>query len=314
VGNPKPSIRRLELLSISDPAAAVNASKLATLTSRDRCSPSSLLCSLIQDASLSPPSSHGMRRTRCREMIRKPVDDVACGKRSRTQSTCRYPAKRRPGARPTGKDSSSVRDVRTHNANDDVSLRSQKARSLLNAAGYGNGVDVHFAVWQGIIPLGEVVTPAIAGISLRSASTPRWTLRSQDSLTKILAQPRLFISSRIGDRMDEWRSIPLHDRHRSRAAALHRSGFDKPVKQMSTTPDGPARLRLLAKVQQLFMQELPSRSVVLRDAHRCVREKAQGLLEPERWLSCLLWKGGSRGCGAFGRVESRMTAWGGCCV
>jgi len=255
-----------------------------------------------------------MRRTRCREMIRSQSMMSACGKRSRTQSTCRLSAKRRPGARPTGKDSSSVRDVRTHNANDDVSLRSPKGAEPLERRRLRNGVDVHFAVWQGIIPLGEVVTPAIAGYLSQVGINARWDIEEPGLVDQDLAQHACSSALRIGDRMDEWRSIPLHDRHRSRAAALHRSGFDKPCQADVDHTDGPARLRLLAKVQQLFMQELPHVPwyyVTLTDVFA---KRLKGYSNPKDGFLAFFERRLSGASGAFGRVESRMTAWGGCCV
>lgn len=133
-----------------------------------------------------------------------------------------------------------------------------KAKALLKQAGYPKGIDVGMVVFAGIRVLGEEVGQAIEGqLQAAGINAKLDILEPGVAIKDLLAkkpQHQIFHAEygyanggpfhfTIGTALGH----PMY-----KGAAL-----EALMKQVSTTPDGPARLRVLARAQDLFMKELP---------------------------------------------------------
>jgi peptide/nickel transport system substrate-binding protein len=138
------------------------------------------------------------------------------------------------------------------------SYNPDRAKALLSAAGHPDGVDVGLVVFAAIRVLGEEVGQAVAAqLSDVGIRTNLEILEAGVAIKDLLDKnPK----NRIYHAEYGWANGgPFHftigtalGHPQYKGAAL-----TKLVQQLTTTPDGPRRLRLLAQAQNLFMRELP---------------------------------------------------------
>jgi peptide/nickel transport system substrate-binding protein len=138
------------------------------------------------------------------------------------------------------------------------SYNPEKAKALLQAAGYPDGVEIGLVVFAAIRVLGEEVGQAVAAqLSDAGIKTNLDILEAGVAINDLLAKKP---KHQVFHAEYGWANGgPFHftigtalGHPQYKGAAL-----TKMIQQISTTPDGPKRLRLLAQAQNLFMKELP---------------------------------------------------------
>ena len=138
------------------------------------------------------------------------------------------------------------------------SFDSSRARQLLEEAGHGDGLDLDMSVFAAIRVLGEEVSQAIVGQLAESGINVALDIQEAGvAVTDLISDTPEHQLFHVEYGYDT--GGPLHFTLGSALGHPVYTGDELTTKiqQVSTTPDGPERLELLAEAQDLFMQELP---------------------------------------------------------
>ena len=158
-----------------------------------------------------------------------------------------------------------------------------KAKALLKAAGYPDGVELGLVVFAAIRVLGEEVGQAVAGQLSAVGIKANLEILEAGVAVKDLLEPKpknqVFHA--------EYGYVNGGPFHFTIGTALGHpqykgAALTKTIQQLSVTPDGPLRLKLLASAQNQFMKELPHLPLYhlkLSDAFRADLKSYRGAKE-----------------------------------